>query len=464
MPRPGLLSLLVALCCAALTPAAASAAPPTFGHVFVIVLENKNYDDTFGPDPGSPYLARTLTAQGQLLTQYHGIGHLSLDNYIAMVSGQSPNPITQSDCQIFQDLLALGTGADGQTIGLGCVYPASVQTVAGQLEERGLTWRGYMEDMATPCQHPEINGQDHTQSATAQSQYAARHNPFVYFHSIIDTPSCAANDVPLDRLTADLASEATTANFSFITPDLCHDAHDEHCPDGGKGGMAAADEFLRTWVPRIQASPAFKRDGLLVVTFDESESGAESCCVDDAPNTPNPGAILGIGQGGGRIGAVLLSPFVAPGTRNDHPYNHYSLLRSVEDAFGLLPLGLAGRSTPFGDDVFNGPRCFNRPLPQTRRRDLPRGTLIGSAEIGRARGRLRLTVAMNHSADLVLKAADRRGRERRVGPRRGRACRTYRVTLPRGTRSASVKASVRGHRETRAIRAPHGRAVVIEHS
>lgn len=463
MPRRGV-RLVLALCAAlVLAPAAAHAAPPKVGHVFVVFLENKDYDETFGDPPSSPYLARTLAGQGQLLTQYHGVGHLSLDNYIAVVSGQSPNPITQSDCQVFQDFLQVGTGADGQALGLGCVYPSSVKTVANQLEGAGLTWRGYMQDMQRPCEHPEPNSRDTTQSATAASQYAARHNPFVYFHAIIDTPSCAANDVPLERLETDLRSESTTPNFAFITPDLCNDAHDATCPDGGPGGMAAADAFLRRWVPKIQSSPAFRRDGMLVVTFDESESGAASCCVDDAPNTPNAGAVLGVGPGGGRIGAVVLSPFVAPGTRNDHPYNHYSLLRTVEDAFDLPPLGLAGRSTAFGDDVFAGPRCFNRPLPEGAGVNLPRGTLIGSAEITRTAGRLRLTIAMTHAADLVVKAVGRDGRERRIGPRRGRACATYRVPLATGTRSVSVKASVRGHREARAIRAPHGRAVRIAH-
>ena len=357
--------LAVVLLAVLLAPAVAQAAPaPKIRHVFVIVLENKDYDVTFGADSPAPYLAQDLPAKGQLLTQYYGIGHLSLTNYVAMVSGQAPNPQTQSDCQFYTDVTPGTMGPDGQAIGQGCVYPSSVKTVADQLTDAGFTWKGYMEDMgdrageSDTCAHPDLNTQDGTQSASAESQYAARHNPFVYFHSIIDSPDCATNDVPLDRLDADLASIDTTPNYAFITPDLCHDAHDETCADGGKGGLEAANDFLKTWVPKILASPAYRKDGLLIVTFDESETSqsqddAAACCNEQpGPNSPLPGIY---GMGGGRIGAVLLSRFIAPGTRNATPYNHYSMLRSVEDLFGLDHLGYAGQDglKPFGDDVFN---------------------------------------------------------------------------------------------------------------
>src|SRR3954452_2190900 len=95
---------LLALLVAAVATAPAHAAPPPIKHVFTIVLENENYDTTFGKDTKAPYLAQTLTRRGLLLTHYFGIGHLSLDNYIAMVSGQSPNPSTQTDCQFYTDV------------------------------------------------------------------------------------------------------------------------------------------------------------------------------------------------------------------------------------------------------------------------------------------------------------------------------------------------------------------------
>ena len=108
-----------------------------------------------------------------------------------------------------------------------------------------------MEDMATPCKHPEIGAKDPDVVATATGTYATRHNPFVYFHSIIDSPSCQQNVVGLDKLEADLASAKTTPNFSMITPGLCNDGHDEKCPDGSPGGLVSANKWLEQWVPKI---------------------------------------------------------------------------------------------------------------------------------------------------------------------------------------------------------------------
>ena len=112
--------------------------------------------------------------------------------------------------------------------------------------------------------------------------YATRHNPFVYFHSIIDSPTCG-NCVNLNNLTADLADAHTTPNFVFITPNLCDDGHDGSgtgaagttCANGQPGGSASADAFLQMWVPQIMASPAYKKDGLLMILFDESDFFAE---------------------------------------------------------------------------------------------------------------------------------------------------------------------------------------------
>jgi len=331
---------------------------PQVRHVFVVNLENKGYDETFGPDSPAPYLSRTLRDQGQLLTQYYGTAHNSLPNYIAQLSGQGPNAQTQADCPVYSDFVQIGTVAPGQAVGTGCVYPAGVQTVADQLEAAGLTWRGYMEDMGTPCRHPQLNGQDDTQQAEVGDQYAARHNPFVYFHSIIDSPTCAERVVDLENLPTDLAKTSTTANLTYITPNLCHDAHDSPCVDGRPGGLVTADQWLATWIPKIRAAPAFKRDGLLVVTFDEAETGnsdgAAACCGEGpGPNSPLPGIY---GLGGGRTGTVLVSPFLRPGTINNTAYNHYSLLRTIEDGFGLAPLGYAQDARGFGYDVWGAGR------------------------------------------------------------------------------------------------------------
>jgi hypothetical protein len=335
------------------------------GHVFVLILENENYATSFDPRGAAPYLANTLPSMGQLLRQYYGIGHVSLDNYVAMVSGQAPNAVTQSDCLFYADFVGAPVlDGDGQAIGQGCVYPAIVKTIGDQLQAAGLSWRGYMEDMGNDlgrdgsktCSHPELNSQDQTQGAEAQDQYATRHNPFVYFHSVIDDQAnCDARVVPLTELPGDLASLSRTPNYVFITPNLCHDGHDTGCANGEPGGLKSINQFLQKWVPMIMGSAAYQQDGLLIITFDEaSPSDASSCCNEPTgPNTVAPGIS---GAGGGRVGAVLLSNLIKPGSVNDTPYNHYSMLRSVEDIFGVPHLGYAGRDglQPFGPDVFGG--------------------------------------------------------------------------------------------------------------
>jgi hypothetical protein len=381
-------------------------------HVFIIVLENKDYEDTFGTSTQDPYLQKTLPRMGALLTHYYGTGHASLDNYIAIISGQASSLDTQADCGQFTDFALRKMDKDGQAVGTGCVYPARVTTLADQLAGVGLTWKGYMEDMgndpareSATCGHPAVNGKDPTQEAeaprtglTSGDQYAARHDPFVYFHSIIDTPACAANVVNLRLLNDDLRSVTTTPNFSFITPNLCNDGHDgedtsepsKRCVDGHLGGLASSDAFLQLWVPKILNSPAYRQDGLLIVTFDESNfsppqtttdpatgkttitihAPGEHCCGQRiGPNITRPivetfvesatvtYVVKTQGYGGDRIGAVLLSPFIKPGTVSNVPYNHYSLLKSLEDIYHVGYLGYAAQHglKAFGGDVFNAP-------------------------------------------------------------------------------------------------------------
>ena len=355
------------------------ASQPPAPHVFVIMLENQSYAATFGTPSADPYLASTLVHSGALLTHYYGTGHESLDNYISLISGQAPNAVTQSDCQAYLDLVGPPALVGGQQVGQGCVYPATVPTLASQLTAAGKTWKAYEQDMgnvptreSATCGHPALNSQDHTQSAVPGDGYATRHDPFMYFHAIIDArASCAQHVVPLGTpsgalpatapagttgLATDLASVATTPNLSFITPNLCNDGHDYPCTNQPSGASALADidAFLATWVPKITSSPAYRQGGLLLITFDESEgpqSDASACCNEQ----PGPGSALpGItGLGGGRVGAVVLSPHVAPGTVSSTPYNHYAALATMEKLFGLGRLGEAATVTStFGPDVF----------------------------------------------------------------------------------------------------------------
>jgi hypothetical protein len=336
--------------------------PPAVRHLFLIMLENESYDRTFAPASKAPYLARTLPTQGALLRQYYGIGHASLDNYVALISGQAPNEATQKDCETYVEFrLARATlDAHGQAIGTGCVYPPMVLTVVDQLESEHFTWRGYMQDLGSDparespaCGHPTIGRRDPTTREEAKDQYATKHNPFYYFHTIIDDRArCSAHVVNLDELPHDLATVASTPNYVFITPNLCNDGHNAPCADGAVGGLVQANKFLQHWVPIITDSPAFRADGVLIITFDEALESSACCGEQGLPGQHHPPGFNG--PGGGRVGAVVLSPFIRPGTVSDTPYNHYSFLRWVEDTFGLDHLGYAGDSAlrAFGSDVF----------------------------------------------------------------------------------------------------------------
>ena len=347
--------------------------------MFVIVLENEDYSSAFGDPSGDPYLAQTLPSQGALLEDYYATGHESNDNYISLVSGQPPNVENQADCQLFTEFIGAELQANGVEDGEGCVYPAGVANIGTQLTAAGLSWKAYEQDMgnnpnreATACGHPALNAKDETQDAVEGDGYATRHDPFVYFKSVIDNQSyCDAHVVamgspggvmPADALhgetglATDLSSIGKTPDFSFITPNLCNDGHDYPCTNQPSGASALADidAFLETWVPKITSSPAFRRNGLLEITFDESDgaqSDSSSCCGETpGPDSPLPGIT---GPGGGKIGAVLLSPFIRPGTMSTTPYNHYSSLATWEALFHVSRLADAATvSSTFGADVF----------------------------------------------------------------------------------------------------------------
>jgi hypothetical protein len=400
----------------------AALAPGSINNVLVIELENESFSSTFGPGSPATYLNGTLVPQGELLPNYYAIGHVSLDNYIAEVSGQAPTPQTAADC--FGSYTNVSPGTDdpnavtepGQVDGTGCVYPAptasthGAPTIADQLDAASppnttthvASWREYAEDMGndasrdhgvtdplggTDCAHPAINGTDSTEIAEAADQYTDRHNPFNYFHSIIDnTAECNANVVPLGKVTVgttstfngkslpdtfnghlatDLSSISTTPKLGFITPNLCDDGHDGTCAgtniEGGKtGGLTGADLWLKHYMPLIMASPAYQSGQMLVViTSDEGALNDSSACCGEQ-HGPNDSSITG----GGRIGALLLNNhYIVPGTLDTTGYyNHYSALRSYEDLLGLTAggadgyghLGFAAASglMPFGQDIF----------------------------------------------------------------------------------------------------------------
>ena len=454
--------------------AAKSTALAAIKSIMVIELENESYSTTFGSSSPAVYLNGTLLKQGELIPNWFATGHVSLDNYLAEISGQGSTPSTNSDCinaaglpgNLTGQYFDVQPGTDdpnktahpGQVIGDGCIFPRpkpataitpashGATTIGDQLDQkfgqvafhskiaytRGpILWREYAEDMGntaqrdngdpdllggTDCAHPVIGGADNTNSATADDQYATRHNGFMYFHSVIDNRArCDAHVVPLGKVKVgagiggadifhghlyhDLRTIATTPKFMFVTPNLCNDGHDGTCKglntEGTNvGGLAGADLWLKHWMPMIFASPAYQTGQLLVVlTFDEgglSDSGACNtalsadkgiCAYPTGPNISNFGyspvlgafklqtapTTTGVYPGGGQIGAVLFNKLLIKGgsVNSTGQYNHYSALRSYEDLLHITTGGDDGHGhlgyaaspalagATFGSDVFN---------------------------------------------------------------------------------------------------------------
>jgi hypothetical protein len=299
-------------------------------HVFLVSLASPGYEAAFGSEPAMPYLAGTLRPKGVLLSGYSLLADSALANSIASISGQPPNAKTKGDCATYDDIPATAAvNKQGVVAGSGCVYPVTTLTFADQLGSGRFTWHAYMEGMTDEtgkpdnCVHPEPGAAE----VATSGGYSSRLNPFAYFHSLLDLGDCATNDVPGSELAKDLKKKAATPNFSYIAPSLCNAGVPGECPEGAPDGAAAADAYLSTLVPQILASPAYKADGLLIVTF---ATPGLPAAVGSAEATPL------------KVGLLLISKFASPNATDATPYDPYSLLRSLEDLFGLSHLAGAG--------------------------------------------------------------------------------------------------------------------------
>jgi hypothetical protein len=326
---------------------------PAVKHVFLIVLSGQPYAALFGPESSARYLSRTLEKQGELLVRYDAVAHEGLADEIALVSGQGPTAETAADCPSYNAIVPGAAESNGQVLGEGCVYPAATQTIASQLEAKHLSWRAYIQGVAEAagppaCSHPALGQPDPTSGlGTPNGPYSTALDPFMYFGALTGSSSCAKDAVGLSALKADLGEPAATPSFSYIAADRCDDASPLSCTPGAPAGPAQTDAFLKSVVPEITASKAYKQNGLLVITGDEAPSTGEfadssSCC--GQPAFPNLASTSSMRRGGGSVGALLLSPFVKPASTNQESFNHFGLLRTIEDLFGLAHLGYAAAS------------------------------------------------------------------------------------------------------------------------
>ncbi len=252
------------------TPTATSGLP-SFGHVYLIVMENKEYDSIVG-SPKAPYI-NSLLSKYSTASNYYAVTHPSQPNYIALFSG-STHGVTDDD-----------------------VHNVSGRNLADQLETKGRSWKVFAENYPGGC----YTDKTATGGEDGSGTYARKHNPAISFTDVNQNYSrCASHITDLKHF------DPAAASFEMIVPNLCNDMHD--CP------VSSGDSFLEGFLPRILESQAWKQGGVIFLTFDEGDSDV---------------------HGGGHVLTIAISPYSRPGYHSPSFYDHYSLLRTIEDAWGL---------------------------------------------------------------------------------------------------------------------------------
>jgi hypothetical protein len=278
---------------------------PSFGHVFLLVGENKEI--TRIDAVNAPYITDTLKPQSAWLTNYYALTHFSEANYVGMTSGQ------YTHCEQFDGSVA------------SCHQ--NVDNIFNQLGSG--SWQVWAESMPSPC-YASSAGTDKN-----LNHYAPKHNPALFFDDL--ATDCPTYDLPAgttgpnDMTTFNAALQSgSVARFNFVVPNICEDGHDNCKPQGNE--VKQFDDFVAREVPLIEASPAFGSDGVIIVTFDEGNS--------------NLGPGTGQFAGGGNVVFAVLSPLAKPAVYGG-TFNHYSLLRTLEDGFGITNyLGGAATASP----------------------------------------------------------------------------------------------------------------------
>ena len=258
---------------------------PNFSHIVILIFENKEYGTVVG-NPAMSYF-NLLASSYTLLNQHYATTHPSLPNYLSLIGGDTFGIIDNCD---FAD----------------CYINAP--SLPDLIEASGRTWKTYQDDMPEPC----FTGNT--------LRYVRKHNPFIFFDPIrLDEERCKQSIVPLTQMDVDIAAN-DLPNFIFITPDICYSAHD--CD------MSLADEFLKQQIDKLY--PALEATGepyLIIITWDEGQ-GSHSCC--------------GLPElAGGRIATIFISPQVKQNFQDNNPYSHYSILKTISEAWGLTKLGHA---------------------------------------------------------------------------------------------------------------------------
>jgi hypothetical protein len=282
--------------------------------IFLILMENHNWSDIKGSS-SAPYINGLLTnAQASWCSSYYDNpagDHPSEPNYVWLEAATDKF----TDHSYPAAFLSDGDPSAGNST-------ASHGHLAYLLSQNGKTWHEYAEDSTAG-----------TCPITSNGNYAAKHVPFVFFQDVsfsggqpsTTAPNCVANVLPYTQLATDLQN-GTVANYNFITPNLCNDMHTSCAPTSDE--IAQGDNWLKTEIPKIMASNAYKNGGAIFITWDESEGG-------EVP-----------------IGMIVLSP-LAKGNGYTSPlkYYHSSMVRTVQEVFlpGVPLLNDAANQPPLSD-------------------------------------------------------------------------------------------------------------------
>ena len=303
---------------------AANSGIPRFNHIVEIMMENTSYPTIIG-NPLAPNINALANTYG-LATNYFGVTHPSQPNYVANIGGSFFG--IQDDNQFYctPALAATDPNCGGTTVN----HTVSNPNLATQLTGAGMTWRGYFQSLppipstGVITSGPNANGPyTFKWPSNTDALYASKHNPFLNFTG---TQTATANMVPDTQLGADLR-RGVLANFSLVVPNQCNDMHGIAVCSDENTLISSGDSYVGTMVATIMRSQLWRQGrNAIVITWDE----------DDFSDIGQPGTgCCGADPGGGHVATIVITNNSSKHVADNTPYNHYSLLLSLEQAFGL---------------------------------------------------------------------------------------------------------------------------------
>ncbi|MEH2247948.1 MAG: alkaline phosphatase family protein [Nostoc sp.] len=305
------------------TPTPDDKAIPKYDHIFVIIEENKSYDQIIG-NPNAPIINQLAKTYG-LASNFYGEVHPSEANYVAILSGSTFGIHDDDAFYCFAGINKQFCHSSRQTDYAN--HTITSKSFMDQLQKKGLTWKGYFEDIPSPGSKtvvaPSLN----------RTLYAVKHNGFMNFKKVQNDPNLPSKIVGIDQLSTDLNS-GKLPNYSHIIFNQCHEMHGlKECPELQKL-IKTGDSIIGKVVNQITTSKFWAKSGnnAIIITWDEDnnpfiKTKIQGCCGFD----PNSHANFG----GGHIATIVITNHGPRGVVDHTPYNHYSLLRTTEDAFGI---------------------------------------------------------------------------------------------------------------------------------